>query len=194
MRGDKGYLILPFSLFKKEPVLYYKALANSESALVYEPFAVKVYCRGKKLILSIPPGSLVSWGGEDEDLALELGACIAYEVFWFKGGKISWKLKDASDWISETAKEAGFSIGEGKGSVLDVGEKEGEVRPIRPWHPANALEEGEPCTYFVRDDLLEVAGCSKGLAIGIRGENAFVGKIGKKVLPVVAYISSITER
>ncbi len=185
---------MPFFHFERDPTLFYAAFANSESALVYEPFVVKAYCRGRKVLLSVPPGSLVSWGGEDEELAIELGACVAYEVFWFKGGRISWKVRNVSDWIAKLALRAGFSVGEGEGEVVDVGVEEGRVRLIRPWHPANALEEGERCTSFVREDLFEVSGCDEGLSIGIKGNVAFVGKIEKKVLPVVAYVSSLTER
>ncbi|ABU81776.1 hypothetical protein [Ignicoccus hospitalis] len=184
MKGAPSALILPFNYFFELKEDFYSSVAGEEAYLVSSPFVVKAYCRAERLLLSVPPGSLIAY----EEGLLDLGACVALEYFWFEGWELGWEVEDWPEWVDEVARKAGFRKGKGR-RLNGIEGEEGEVEVVKPWHPAARALEGRCEGGEAEGELLAKCGGSKFLVDN--GEEIFVGKIDEpwRLLPVVAYAS-----
>ncbi len=188
MKGSPSALILTFDKFFEYKERFYSALSGKEAYLVASPFVVKAYCYGTPLLISVPPGSLVTY----EEEVLDLGACIASEYFWFEGWKLGWRLASLPDRLRPLAKSAGFEEGEGR-EVRELKGSKGSLKLRKPWHPAaRGLEEGLECEGgSAEGDVL--ATCNGKEALVDAGEVIYVGTIKEawRLLPALAYASRL---
>ena len=187
MKGAPSALVLPFNLFFELKEEFYSKLSGKEAYLVSSPFVVKAYCSSTEpTMISVPPGSLVTY----EEDALDLGACVAGEYFWFEGWELSWEVKTLPEWLEELAQRAGFAKGSGR-SVLPLEGIEGEAWLKRPWHPAaRGLEEGLRCEGGKAEGLV-IAGCGNASLIIDADDRIYLGKVEEpwRLLPAIAYAS-----
>jgi len=187
LKGLPSALILPFNLFFSLKHEFYSIVSGKEAYLVASPFIVKAFCRAEPLLLSVPPGSLVTY----EEEAIEVGACIADEYFWFEGWRLGWEVGRVPEWLREDSLKAGFRVGKGR-FVVPISGAAGEVELLRPWHPAaRALEEGEPCEGG-RGEGVPLAACGGSDLLVDGGEMIYLGRVDPwRALPVVAYASRL---
>ncbi|UXD21959.1 hypothetical protein IPA_00210 [Ignicoccus pacificus DSM 13166] len=189
MKGEPGLLTLPSSAFFQLKEKYYALVSGADTFLLYEPVVVKAVCRNEKILLSLNPGSLLTYGENDELLEY---SCIITEYFWFKGSRISWKIKEVPYTMLDIVKRAGFSIGEGVAEIVSMNGIESFLSLKRGWHPsAIALEEGIKCEGFEGKGL-EIASCGSKGGVIINGKEALVGLKEEfwRLLPLVAFMSS----
>jgi len=188
MKGLPGFVILPFNLFFDLKEKYYSEVSGRRVFLVTEPFVVKALCEYGRVMLTVSPGSLI---GDLEEM-IDLGGCVANEYFWFEGREIVWSVKSLPGWLKSLATKVGISVGDDGNEVVGLTGSKGNVKLMRPWHPAvRALEEGLECEGGIGKGL-EVAKCGESDLVSVDKGRVYLGKVAEewRLLPALVFSAS----